>query len=93
MEEPYTKEDLKAMSDKEFLELPKKCSRLHPYCLVGLHIDEVRNRMKEWVKDISIKVELLIVNKDACLMDMNTSYYYCVLDENDIMIDVFNPFE
>lgn len=93
MEAPYTKDDLKAMSDEEFLSLPKKCSRLHPYCLIGLPMDEVRTRMKEWVKDININVELLIVNKDVCLMDMNTSYYYCVLDENDIMIDVYDPFD
>ena len=89
MEHPYTKEELMAMSDEEIIRIPMRSKRLHPYCLVGLHIDEVRQRMKEWMQG---KVEILISGKDVCLMDYNTVYYYCNVDENNIMIEVFPVF-
>lgn len=54
MEAPYTKEELRAMTDQQILALPKKCPRLHPYCLIGLHIDEARKRMEEWSKKYRI---------------------------------------
>lgn len=92
METPYTKEELRAMSVKELLALPKKCPRLHPYCLIGLHIDEVRNRMKEWSKNIGFYVEML-TSGQICLMDINTTYYYCEVDENGIMTDVRDLFD
>ena len=92
METPYTKEELRAMSAKELLALPKKCPRLHPYCLIGLHIDEVRNRMKEWSKNIGFYVEML-TSGQICLMDINTTYYYCEVDENGIMTDVRDLFD
>lgn len=31
MEAPYTKVELRAMTDKQFIPLPKKCPHLHPY--------------------------------------------------------------
>ena len=89
MEPPYTKEELLAMSDEEILKIPIKTPRLHPYCLVGLHIDEVRHRVKEW---FPVKVEILISGKDGCAMDFNTVYYYCNVDENNIMKEVFPAF-
>lgn len=92
MEAPYTKEELRAMSDKEVLALPKKCPRLHPYCLIGLHIDEVRNRMDEWGKQIGMK-SVMMINGDACYMDPNVKYWYCEIDENGIMTDVRDAFE
>ncbi len=89
METPYTKEELRVMPDEELLKIPIKSSRLHPYCLVGLHINEVRQRMKEWNPNSKI----LISGKDGCAMSFNTVYYYCTVDENDIMSDVFPEFD
>ena len=91
MEAPYTKEELIAMTTKELLELPEKCPRLYPYCLIGLHIDVVRSRMDEWCKNMGYKAELL-TSGQGCIMNMMTTYYYCKLDENNIMIDVNNVF-
>ncbi len=90
MEAPYTKEELRTMPTEELLKIPRKSPRLHPYCLVGLHIDEVRQRVKEW---FPIKVEILISGKDGCAMDFNTVYYYCEVDENNIMLKVFPAFQ
>lgn len=92
MEAPYTIEELRSMTPKEFLALPKKCPRLHPYCLIGLHIDDARNRMKEWTKYIGNRVEMLSTDQ-GCLLDINTTYYICEVDENSIMTDVHNAFE
>ena len=89
MEAPYTKEELRGMPDEELLKIPKKSPRLHPYCLIGLHIDEVRQRMKEW----NPNAKILISGKDGCAMSFNTVYYYCTVDENDIMSDVFPAFD
>jgi hypothetical protein len=85
MEVPYTKEELRAMPDEELLKIPRKSQRLHPYCLVGLHIDEVRQHMKQW----NPNAKILISGKDGCAMDFNTVYYYCEVDENNIMKKVF----
>ncbi len=90
MEAPYTKKELIAMSAEEIFKIPKNSPRLYPYCLVGLHIDEVRQRVKEW---FPIKVEILISDKDGCAMDFNTVYYYCEVDENNIMKKVFPAFD
>jgi hypothetical protein len=90
MEAPYTKKELIAMSAEEIFKIPKKSPRLYPYCLVGLHIDEVRQRVKEW---FPIKVEILISGKDGCAMDFNTVYYYCEVDENNMMKKVFPAFD
>ena len=90
MEAPYTKEELMSMSNEEILKIPKKSPRLHPYCLVGLHIDEVRKRMNKWIPG---RVEILISGKDGCAMDFNTVYYYCEVDENNIMKEVFPAFQ
>ena len=92
MEAPYTKEELISMTVKEILALPKKCPRLHPYCLIGLHIDDARNRMKEWCKTMGIKA-VLLTSGQGCLGDINTSYYYYELDEKDIMTDVRDFFD
>jgi len=92
MEAPYTKEELRAMSDNELLSLPHKCPRLHPYCLIGLHIDEVRKRMEEWSKNIGFKVEML-TSGQGCLMDINVTYFYCDVDEKGNMTDVNNAFD
>lgn len=89
MEAPYTKEELRAMSDNELLSLPHKCPRLHPYCLIGLHIDEARNRMDEWCKQMGITA-LMMTDGEGCLMDPRVSYWYCKVDEKSIMTDV-NP--
>lgn len=92
MEAPYTKEELRAMSVQELLALPKKCPRLHPYCLIGLHIDDARNRMKEWCKNIGNRAEML-TSGQGCLMDINITYYYCDIDEKGIMTDVRDAFD
>lgn len=91
MEAPYTKEELQAMTEKELLELPEKCPRLYPYCLIGLHIDVVRSRMHDWCKNIGNKAEILNSGQ-GCLMDINTTYYYCEQDENNIMTDVYEAY-
>ena len=91
MEAPYTKKELREMTVKEILELPEKCPRLYPYCLIGLHIDDVRNHMNDWCKNIGCKTEILISGQ-GCLMDINTTYYCCKLDENNIMTDVYKAF-
>lgn len=92
MEAPYTKEELRAMTDKQKLALPKKCPRLHPYCLIGLHIDDAKTRMDEWSKNIGFKVEML-TSGQGCLMDINVTYFYCDVDEKGIMTDVNNAFD
>jgi hypothetical protein len=92
MEAPYTKEEFTTMSVKELLSLPKKCTRLHPYCLIGLHIDDARNRMKEWCKNIGNRA-VMLTSGQICLMDIDTNYYYCELNENSIMTDVRNAFD
>ena len=89
MEVPYTKEELRTMPDEELLKIPRKSPRLHPYCLVGLHIDEVRQRMKVW----NPNAKILICDKDGCAMDFNTVYYYCEVDENNVMNKVFPAFD
>jgi hypothetical protein len=48
MDAPYTKEELRTLSVEELCKIPKNSPRLYPYCLVGLHIDEVRQRVKKW---------------------------------------------
>lgn len=90
MEEvPYTKEELRAMPDEELLKIPRKSLRLHPYCLVGLHIDEVRQRMKQW----NPNAKILISGKDGCAMSFNIVYYYCEVDDNNVMKKVFPAFD
>jgi hypothetical protein len=88
---PYTKEEIRAMTTKEILELPEKCPRLYPYCLIGLHIDDVRNRMDDWCKIIGCNIKI-IISGQCCLMDINTTHYYCELDKNNIMTDVYEIF-
>ena len=90
MKVPYTKEELRAMTCKEIMALPKKCPRLHPYCLIGQHIDDVRKRMDEWSKNIGCNFEIL-TPKQCCSLNASISYYWCDLDENNIMIDVYKP--
>lgn len=89
MEVPYTKEELRAMPDEELLKIPRKSPRLHPYCLVGLHIDEVRQCMKEW----NPNAKILISGKDGCAMSFNIVYYYCEVDDNNVMKKVFPAFD
>jgi hypothetical protein len=89
MEAHYTKEELRAMPDEELLKIPRKSPRLHPYCLVGLHIDEVRQRMKEW----NPNAKILISGKDGCTMSFNTVYYYCEVDEHNVMKKVVPAFD
>lgn len=91
MEAPYTKEELRTMTTKEILNLPEKSHRLYPYCLIGLHIDDVRSRMDDWCKNIGNKAEIL-TSCQSYLMDINTTYYCCELDENNIMTDVYKAF-
>jgi hypothetical protein len=88
MEDPYTKEKLKSMTNEELLKI-KNSIRLHPYCLVGLHIDEVRQRMNLWNPNSKI----IIYDKDGCTMSFNTDYYYCKVDKHNIMTKVFPAFE
>jgi hypothetical protein len=88
----YTKEELKLMTTEEILSLPKKCSRLHPYCLIGLHIDEVKIRMTEWCKDFGPMI-CLVQEGEGCGMNFNTTYYYYVLNKNNIMIDIYDAFD
>jgi hypothetical protein len=71
------------MSIKEILALPEKCPRLHPYCLIGLHIDKVRTRMAEWSYNI-----VRLTSGQGHFMDFDIIYYYATLDKNNIMIDV-----
>ena len=72
MDLPYTKEELRAMTTEEIFKLPKKCKRLYPYCLIGLHIDDVKNRMDVWCKNIGFKAKIL-TSGECCLMDINTT--------------------
>ena len=88
---PFTIEELDNMTDEQIIELHKiKSKRLHPYCLIGVNIDDARKRIKEYSK---VKTELLVSGKDGCLMDINTSYWYCNVDEHNNIISLFDPFE
>jgi hypothetical protein len=75
---PYTKEELNTMSDKEFVELFKnKSPPLHPWCLIGKPLSDVRKTMTEWNKHSCI----LVSGLDGCFMDMRINYYYCDVDK------------
>ena len=91
MTTPYTREEINLMTIELLLELDKKKSpRVYPYCLIGQLIHGARKQMKEWSKT---SVEILISGKDACAMDFNTNYYYCNIDENNIITEIWNAFD
>ena len=87
---PYTREELDAMPDKLVIELYKtKSPRLHPFCLIGLPISEVREKMREWFKG-RCQTEILIAGKEASFGDTRVLTWFCNVDENNIMIDIWD---
>ena len=91
-QEPYTIEEEDDMSSKELLELfGKKSPRLHPYCLIGQPLSEVRRIMKERFKGRG-HVQIM-VNGELSYMDMRVSYWYCNVDENNIMTEIWPVFD
>ena len=88
---PYTREEINLMPNELLLELYKEKSlRLYPYCLIGDTISNARKKMTEWSKT---KVDILISGKDGCSMDINTCYWYCNIDENDIIKEIWRAFD
>jgi len=89
---PYTHEELRAMSFDLLMEIQeKKSPRLYPYCLIGLPLSEAREKMAEWHKGRD--VEILIAGKELCFGDMRVSSWFCKIDENNIMTDVWPSYE
>lgn len=89
---PYTKEELDLMPIEKILELYiKKSYRLHPFCLIGQPLCDARRILSEWFKNQGV-VEILIAGKELYLGDPRVSYWYCNVDENNIMTDVWKVF-
>lgn len=82
-DQPYTKEELDAMTAEECLAIPKKSPRLHPYCLVGLSVDEVKTKFKEWFGDRAV----LVFDGEAFEMVVSKTYYLGVVDEDGKVTD------
>ena len=91
MSTPYTREEIDLMSTELLIELyNKKSSLLHPYSLIGTDILDARKQMTYWSKS---KVEILISGKNGCSMDFYTSYWWCNIDENNIITKIWKAFE
>ena len=87
---PYTREEINAMPDKLLIELYKTEShRFHPYCLIGLPISEVREKMTEWFKGRG-RIEILIAGKQASFGDTRVLTWFCNVDENNIMTEIWD---
>ena len=85
---PYTREEIYAMHYKQVIELSKaKSPRLHPFCLIGLPITEVREKMREWFKG-RCQTEIIIAGKEASFGDTRVLTWFCKVDENNIMTDI-----
>jgi len=90
MTTPYTREEINDMDDNLLLNLIKSNSpRLYPHCLIGQPLEEARKKFTEFAKS---KIEILVTDKDTCCMDFNTTYFYCKVDENDIITEIWNVF-
>ena len=87
IETPYTMKELESMTTEQLLQLPKKCPRLYPYCLIGLPIDYARKRMDDWCKPNGINAQLLTPGQ-GCSMNVSINYYWCELDEHNIVCDI-----
>ena len=85
---PYTKDELTAMTADECLAISAKSHRLHPYCLVGLSVNEVKTRFKAWFGDDA----MLVFDGEAFDMDVNKTYYLGVV-EDGIVTDFKDIFE
>ena len=70
-----SKEQLVAMTDNEVLATPEYASP--PYCYIGLHIDDVRERMKKWNN------AKILREGEASFMDTQYIQYWCLVDAND----------
>ena len=82
-----TKEEMNALPVATLIELFRmKSPRLHPFCLIGLPIDEARERMRVWT-DNSPWVHLLVAGKDVATMDPRETHWFCKLDENGCIVD------
>ena len=87
---PYTLEELDEMSIELYIELVEiKSPRLYPYCLIGLPLSEARKKMSEYFGE-GARVEILIAGKQICLMDIRVVSWFCTIDENNIMTDVWS---
>jgi len=101
MSTPYTHEEVDELFDKmlvsalkggEYIyEIDEK--RLHPYCLIGLPLSEARKKMEEWAEYNNPgggrNVEILVAGKQICFGQMWKTSYFCNIDENNIMTDVW----
>ena len=84
---PYAREEINAMHYKQVIELTEaKSPRLHPYCLIGLPLCEVREKMREWFK--GRRIEILVEGKQASFGDTRVLTWFCKVDENNIMTDI-----
>lgn len=70
-----TKEQLVAMTDEEILAIPEYVSP--PYCYIGLHIDDVRERMKNWNN------AKILREGEASFMETQFIHYWCQVDADD----------
>ena len=87
MTTPFTREEIDTIPDDILLELINNNSpRLYPHCLIGQNIHQARKQFKEWTKG---QVEILIHEKDKCEKDYNTCYFYCHINEDDIITEIW----
>lgn len=70
-----TIEQLVAMTDEEILAIPEHASP--PYCYIGLHIDDARERMKKWNNAKILK------EGEASFMETEFIHYWCQVDADD----------
>lgn len=90
MEDAYTKEQINSIPIEELLTLFRAKSRkLYPYCLLGLHIDQVKKYMNERLAPDKV---VILIDGESFLMESNTHYWYSKVDQNNMMIDIWSPF-
>jgi len=72
---------------KYYLYMKKKDKRLYPYCLIGLPLDEAKQKLKQDNPYI-----VLLGNGDATFLNSNLSIFIAETNTNNIIIDI-NKYE
>jgi hypothetical protein len=90
-DQPYTRKEIEDMPTTRLLKLTReKSPRLPPFCFIGKPLEESRTQMTQWCKN---PVVILISGKETCSMNYKTSYWYCTIDEQNIITDIWRAFD
>ena len=90
-DQPYTRKEIEDMPTIKLLKLMRKKSpKLHPFCFIGKPLEDSRIQMKQWCKN---PVFILISSTETSYMKYNTSYWYCTIDEQNIITDIWWAFD